>query len=64
MTSVNENKFLSRKWMMGVLIILLASVFLAMNTLTAIAWGGIVVSIYSGYLISNVTQKGVVNDSQ
>lgn len=64
MTSVNENKFLSRKWMMGILIILLASVFLAMNTLTAIAWGGIVVSIYSGYLISNVTQKGVVNDSQ
>jgi hypothetical protein len=64
MTSVNENKFLSRKWIMGILIILLASIFLAMNTLTAIAWGGIVVSIYSGYLISNVTQKGVINDSQ
>ena len=61
---VNESKFLSRKWGMGMLIIVIASVALFVGTMTASVWAAVVGSVFAGYGIMNVSQKAVTDESK
>lgn len=63
MTSVNVNKFLSRKWTLAIMIVALASVLLVLGTLTGSVWAAVVGTVYSGYVLANVSQD-VLKDKE
>lgn len=57
-------KYNSRKFLLCLLVILLASGLLYVGSLTAAVWGAAVGTALTVYCASNVAQKGVVNDKE
>ena len=59
------NRFLSRKFMVSLLVIGSADVLAALGTINAAVWGSTVGSVVALYVASNVAQKvGVKNAPQ
>ena len=57
-------KYNSRKFLLCLLTILLASALLYVGSLTATIWGAAVGTALTVYCAANVAQKGVLNDKE
>ncbi len=55
-------KYNSRKFLLCLLVILLASALLYVGSLTATIWGAAVGTALTVYCAANVAQKGVLDD--
>lgn len=57
-------KYNSRKFLLCLLVILLASALLYVGSLTAAVWGAAVGTALTVYCASNVTQKRLLDDKE